>query len=96
MIVDAGRRAAFLYPVRQGHVLDHAAVSVLPGALEAAVSGLDWPEPSGPDDWPWLAAWLRSPRGRSSYVLAGDGRPGDRHRGPRGIARPLRCPDAGW
>ena len=73
VIVDAGRSAAFLYPVRQGRVLDHAAVSVRPGALEAAVSGLDWPEPSGPEDWPWLAAWLRSPRGRASYVLAGDG-----------------------
>ena len=73
VIVDAGRSAAFLYPVRQGRVLDHAAVSVLPGAFEAALSRLDWPEPAGPDDWPWLATWLRSPRGRASYVLAGDG-----------------------
>jgi hypothetical protein len=45
----------------------------LPGALEAAISGLDWPEPAGPDDWPWLATWLRSPRGRASYILADDG-----------------------
>ncbi len=73
VIVDAGRSGAFLYPVRQGRVLDDAAVSVPPGALEAAVSGLDWPEPSGPEDWPWLAAWLRGSRGRASYVLAGDG-----------------------
>ena len=73
MIVDAGRSAAFLYPVRQGRVLDDAAVSVLPGAFEAAVSRLDWPEPAGPGDWPWLATWLRSPRGRASYVLAGEG-----------------------
>jgi hypothetical protein len=70
VIVDAGRNTAFLYPVRQGRVLDQAVVSVLPGALEAAVSGLGWPEPSGPEDWPWLATWLRSPKGRASYVLA--------------------------
>jgi hypothetical protein len=73
VVVDAGRRAACLYPVRQGRVLEQAAVSVRPGDLEAAVLRLDWPEPNGPVDWPWLAAWLRSTRGRSSYVLAGDG-----------------------
>jgi len=73
VIVDAGRSAVGLYPVRQGRVLEHAAVRVPPGALDAAVSRLDWPEPVGPGDWPWLASWLRSPRGRSSYVLAGDG-----------------------
>ena len=54
-------------------VLEHAAVTVSPGALKAAVSRLVWPEPAGPEDWPWLATWLRSPRGRASYVLAGDG-----------------------
>ena len=73
VIVDAGPSAAFLYPVRQGRVLDHAAVSAPPGALEEAISRLDWPEPAGPADWPWLTAWLRSPRGRAAYVLAGDG-----------------------
>jgi hypothetical protein len=73
VIVDAGRSAVFLYPVRQGRVLDHAAVTVSPGALEEVISRLDWPEPAGPEDWPWLTAWLRSPRGRASYILAGDG-----------------------
>jgi len=73
VIVDAGRGAATLYPVRQGRVLDHAAVTALPGGLEAAVSRLEWPEPASPEDWPWLAAWLRGSRGRASYVLAGDG-----------------------
>ena len=73
VIVDAGRSVVGLYPVRQGCVLDHAAVSVLPGAVDAAVARLDWPQPAGPEDWPWLAAWLRSPRGRASYVLAGEG-----------------------
>ena len=73
VIVDVGRSAAVLYPVRQGRVLEQAAVSVRPGAVDAAVSRLAWPEPAGPGDWPWLATWLRSPRGRASYVLAADG-----------------------
>jgi hypothetical protein len=73
VIVDAGRILVGLYPVRQGRVLDQAAVTASPGALEGAVSRLDWPEPAGPDDWPWLATWLRSPRGRGSYILADDG-----------------------
>ena len=72
VIVDVGRNAACLYPVRDGRVLEQAAVRLVPGALEAAVSALEWPVPAGPDDWPWLAAWLRSARGRGSYVLAGD------------------------
>jgi hypothetical protein len=73
VIVDAGRSDAFLYPVRRGRVLEDAAVRVPAGAVEAAVCRLEWPEPSGPDDWPWLADWLRRPRGRSSYVLEGTG-----------------------
>jgi len=71
VVVDAGRTEIGLYPVRAGRVLDGAAAFAPPSGLDAAVTRLDWPEASGPDDWPWLAAWLRSPRGRSSYVLAG-------------------------
>ncbi len=48
--------------------------------LEAAVAGSTGRSAGGPDDWPWLAAWLRSPRGRASYVLAGD--VDDRRRSP--------------
>jgi hypothetical protein len=72
VIADAGRSAAYLYPVRHGRVLDQAAVKVQPGQLDAAVSGLDWTGTSGPEDWAWLATWLRSPKGRASYVLADD------------------------
>lgn len=71
MVVDAGRKEVGLYPVRAGRVLEGAAVVAPPAALEAALARLDWPETGGPDDWPWLAAWLHSPRGRASYVLAG-------------------------
>ena len=70
VIVDAGKKTVGLYPVRSGRVLDDAAVLVAPAGLEAAVAGLAWPGTDGADDWPWLAAWLRSPRGRASYVVA--------------------------
>ncbi len=72
LIVDAGRREVGLYPVSRGRVLEEAAATVPPADLEAAVARLCWPSPVGPDDWPWLASWLRSPRGRASYVVAGE------------------------
>jgi len=72
LIVDAGRREIGLYPVARGRVLDEAAVTVLPADVDAGVARLSWPEVGGPDDWAWLAAWLRSPRGRASCVLTGD------------------------
>lgn len=70
VVVDAGRRTVGLYPVRAGRVLDSAAVLVPAAGLDDAVARLSWPEPEGPDDWPWLAAWLRSPRGRAGFVHA--------------------------
>lgn len=72
LIVDAGRREIGLYPVARGRVLEAAAATVLPADVDEAVARLDWPDAGGPDDWPWLAAWLRSSRGRASYVVAGD------------------------
>ncbi len=75
VVVDAGRREVSLFPVRRGRVLDDAAVTAGPDELEAAVARLDWPDADGPDDWPWLGAWLRSPRGRAAWVTArGEGR----------------------
>jgi hypothetical protein len=73
VIVDAGRRTIGLYPVREGRVLDDAAVVAPPSALDAAVGRLGWPAPGGPSDWPWLAAWLRGAKGRASWIVAGDG-----------------------
>jgi hypothetical protein len=69
VVVDAGRREVGLFPVRGGHVLELAAAFAPPDELEPALAGLQWPEAEGPDDWPWLASWLRSPKGRRSYVL---------------------------
>ena len=72
VIVDAGRRDVGLYPVSRGRVLDEAAVLVAPADLDGAVARLSWPSPGPSEDWPWLASWLRTPKGRASYVVAGD------------------------
>jgi hypothetical protein len=72
LVVDAGRRDVGLCPVRGGRVLDDALVIASCAELEGAVSRLSWPEAGGPDDWPWLTAWLRSPRSRASYLVVGD------------------------
>jgi hypothetical protein len=72
VVVDAGRREIGLYPVARGRVLEAAAVSASPAEVEVAVARLDWTAGEGGDDWPWLAAWLRSPKGRASYVVADD------------------------
>ena len=72
VIVDAGRREIGLFPVSGGRVLEDDAITVAPEEVEAAVARLRWRSPDGPDDWPWLASWLRTPRGRASYVVAGE------------------------
>jgi excinuclease ABC subunit C len=68
VVVGVGRRAVELYPVRAGCVLEGAASVTAPEDLEAAVARLDWPAAGDRDDWPWLAAWMGSARGRTSYV----------------------------
>jgi hypothetical protein len=68
LIVDAGKRSVGLLPVRAGRVLDAAAVVSPATELDAAVARLAWPEASGPDDRPWLAAWLRGARARAGFV----------------------------
>jgi hypothetical protein len=68
VVLGLGRREVELYPVLAGRVLEDAAVVTPPTELETAVSRLDWSGEGGPDDWPWLAAWVGSARGRSSYV----------------------------
>jgi hypothetical protein len=68
VVVDAGRHEVGLYPVSGGRVLDASLVLSPPGELEAAVGRLDWPASEVASDWPWLASWLRSPKGRRSFV----------------------------
>ena len=74
VIVDCGKRSVALVPLRGGRVLDAAAIAVPAVELEAAMLRLTWPEPSaGSDsDWPWLTAWLRSPRARASFVVVAE------------------------
>jgi hypothetical protein len=72
VIVDAGKQRVGLFPLRRGRVLDAAALVVAPGELDAAIARLEWPEPAGADDWPWLTAWLGSPRRRASFVFVRD------------------------
>ncbi|HXK08463.1 MAG TPA: hypothetical protein VMT70_02340 [Vicinamibacteria bacterium] len=69
VVVDCGRREIGLYPVRSGRVLDDAAVMAPLSSLDAAVAALEWPEPGGASDWPWLASWLRSAKGRTSWAV---------------------------
>lgn len=72
VVVDPGKRDVGLYPVSRGRVVEEAALLVAPTDLDAAVARLCWPSADGPDDWPWLASWLRSPRGRASFVVVAD------------------------
>jgi hypothetical protein len=72
VIVDRGKRSLGLYPVRGGCVLDAAALVVPPAELEAASLRLSWPETGAAADWPWLTAWLRSPKARASFVVVRD------------------------
>ncbi len=78
LVLDVGRKGAGLCPVRAGRVLDEAALFAEPKELEDAVARLAWPPSDGPDDWPWLLAWLRGPRRRAAYLLtfADDETPG--------------------
>jgi len=73
VIVDCGREEIGLYPVREGRVLEDAAVLTPPSALDVAVGGLSWPKTERPDDWRWLAAWLRTAKGRAAWVVVGKG-----------------------
>jgi hypothetical protein len=76
LVVDRGGRDVGLYPVREGRVLDDAAVRVAATALEGALAELDWSAEATGDDWPWLLAWLRSARRRRAWVEVED--PADR------------------
>jgi hypothetical protein len=71
LVVSKTRGGGVLHPVSAGRVL--GAVEVVGDAVEAALESVRWDHPGGAhDDWPWLATWLASPAGHSTYVAASE------------------------
>jgi hypothetical protein len=73
LVVAAGTEGIELYPLREGRVLDELSLTTTREGLEASLDRLRWdPAETAGLDWPWLSAWLASPRGRGSYVPVPD------------------------
>jgi hypothetical protein len=69
LVIATTKTGIELYPVEAGSVLEEDRVVAEEGSLESAVAALRWDAPQSPRrDWPWLTAWLASPRGRRSYL----------------------------
>jgi hypothetical protein len=85
VVVGAGRREIELYPASAGRVFEDAVVTTTPDELDAALNGLQWPKAPPGDDWPWLLAWIATPRGRGSYVPLRDA-----ETSPGGLAQAIR------
>ena len=66
------KRGLGVYPVRDGRVLEQAALMCPAEHLEDAMRGLEWPEPDArdePPDWPWLLSWLHAPKRKGRYLV---------------------------
>jgi hypothetical protein len=73
LIADPLKGACDLFPLRDGYVIEGAAVQVGEAALEEAVRGLSWDVPGeGESDWPWLLPWLHAPRRKGRYLVLED------------------------
>ena len=72
LIVDGGSAAWVSSRCAAGACSTQAALVVPPAELDAAVLRLSWPESQAASDWPWLTAWLRSPKARASFVVVPD------------------------
>jgi hypothetical protein len=69
LVVEIARRVVELYPVRDGGVLEAAAVRAPVQGVPDAVRQLVWPEPPRErDDRPWLLAWLHARRKSGVYL----------------------------
>lgn len=74
LIVDPVSRGFELYPVREGRVLEEAALRCGAGSLEEAARSMEWPAPPEAEaDWPWLLPWLHAPRRKGHYLPLGEG-----------------------
>jgi hypothetical protein len=74
LVVATGKAGVELYPVRAGVVMEDArAVVADASGVADAVARLRFPSPDRPGtDWPWLSAWLNSPKGRGSLLTLDD------------------------
>ncbi|HEY6555371.1 MAG TPA: hypothetical protein VI669_18580 [Vicinamibacteria bacterium] len=69
LVIATAHHAVELYPVEAGAVLEEGRIVAGEASLDTTLPALRWITPKTPRrDWPWLAAWLSSPRGRRSYV----------------------------
>lgn len=76
LVVERGRAALELYPVKTGGVLDEAAARCSLEELDEAVASLSWSAAEAPrDDRPWLTVWLYSPRKTGAYLPIVDSEP---------------------
>lgn len=74
VVVERVRGGVELYPVREGAVLEEAAVHAAEGRLEEAAARLRWPEPNpARDDRRWLSSWLHAPRRTGIYLVVDEG-----------------------
>jgi hypothetical protein len=70
VVVEGGREGLELYPVSEGQVFEEGAVRAAAGGVDEAMAALRWPEPPArAADWPWLLAWLHTPRRKGEYRL---------------------------
>ena len=84
LVVEPARGAIELYPVREGAVLEEAAVRAEERRLAQAVASLRWPAPDPPrDDRRWLSAWLHAPRRTGAYLVVTEGEEGSAGLAPR-------------
>lgn len=61
-------KVVFLYPVREGAVLEGQALEVPKAEAEGALARLVWEAPDpAPDDTAWLIEWIGRPRGPGVY-----------------------------
>ncbi len=69
LVAVAGTAGIELHPLQAGRVLDELSLTTTREDLGASLDRLRWEPPETVGlDWPWLSAWLTSPRGRGSYV----------------------------
>ena len=69
LVVEPVRQGLGVYPVRDGVVLESAALLCAPEQLDAAVQELDWPGSGAEPDWPWLLSWLHAPKRKGRYQV---------------------------